>query len=849
MPISYNDSEVNVFHPICECALNNALQLLRIDNEYCAIHHQYTGALEMDFVIQNRATGRYLCVIEVKRTPADIHSIRYQFQAMSYVQMSAAEIERPFYILTNLECAFEFRYEPARPRVFQQIIQPGLTTICDFENDNDQRIIQNLTDFFVTRIRRYLVDQYEYLITLEQFAERIESVRFIPRQWKSNLAIMLYEYIRGAFTYINRNELRDIRVFRNDIARICNEAARINFREIFSYNEISFDRNIAVDNPTLVNVYDFGNQNITGDSVAGILHQIVSSGHEHEGEVATDLELARFVAVLAQFISGNISADSYICDPAAGSGNLISSAIEVFRIKANQIKVNDWKPQLLELLSLRLGLNFVRTISRQNSPIISDQNVVNISREYFEQVEVILMNPPFVAGINCVERKQEFFERIYAITGTNALTNVGQMPLEAAFLELITRLVVPGTTIACIFPKTHLLARGVEARTIRRLLLSVFGLRIVFSYPGSELFDDVTKDTCVLIGTAMQPATAIDVISSYDNIPDIDIHRFVQSIITPFGNEFIPIMPGIVAKSVSCVDLSNDTDNGWRELNIEMVDAINFVRVHFAASPNFDKLSDIGWQIKRGTAGNSGGSDLIFFDTREDLYRQFENRELVLRAGMRNAVLDHIKMAGGDTKFLDPLSNDAHMINEIIEAYNALPVRVGRQQRQRKTVQEWINILRRESRNGFSPNSVLIPRGIRRIGKIYLSEEVVFVSTNFVVCTLPTYHDAVLLSTWMSTIFYQLICEVSSKDQEGMRKMEVSDICETYVPSFDAITVEDFALLEQEVETLEFLNLQIPVIRPVDIIWSNIVFGDDADEILIQAKNLLEILTNNRNSL
>lgn len=89
MWISYSDSEVNRFHPLCERALKRALKLIDKESQYRVLHHQHTGALEMDYVVQNVFTGKYLCVIEVKRTPTDVHSARYQFQAMSYVQMNA----------------------------------------------------------------------------------------------------------------------------------------------------------------------------------------------------------------------------------------------------------------------------------------------------------------------------------------------------------------------------------------------------------------------------------------------------------------------------------------------------------------------------------------------------------------------------------------------------------------------------------------------------------------------------------------------------------------------------------------------------------------------------------------
>lgn len=128
-----------------------------------------------------------------------------------------------------------------------------------------------------------------------------------------------------------------------------------------------------------------------------------------------------------------------------------------------------------------------------------------------------------------------------------------------------------------------------------------------------------------------------------------------------------------------------------------------------------------------------------------------------------------------------------------------------------------------------------------------MSRNPVFVSTNFVVCTLPSLNKAIMLSTWMSTIFYQLICEVSSKDQEGMRKMEVSDIEKTYIPVLDNVTQETITALTGEYGSIEFLNLATPEIREVDRIWANELFGENADEILNTARRMLEYLANRRN--
>lgn len=847
MCILYSDSEVNVFHPVCEAALRAALVRLGKDGEYRVLHHQHTGTLEMDFAVQNIATGKYLCVVEVKRTPADVHSARYQYQAMSYIQMNADETEKPFYILTNLEYAFSFRYDPGRPRVFQQMLAPGLHTIGRFAALSREELLERSTSFFESQLGDFLRNRYQYLVTLEQFAAHMERVKDQPKLWKSSLAVLLYEYIRGAFSFVTRNELRDIRLFRNDVLRICGEAARVNFKEIFACPQDKYERTVNIDSEELSNLFDFGSKNVSGDSIAGILHQIVSEGHEHEGEVPTDLELGRFVAALAHNISGDLQPHECVCDPAAGSGNLISSAIDIYRLAPNQIIANDVNQQLLELLSLRLGLNFVRTVDAAHSPSISAKNISELSQADFADVKVIVMNPPFLAGIHAVARKQPLYRRIHELAGRDTGTNMGQMPLEAVFLELLTYLVNPGTTIACVFPKTHLLARGPEAQCIRRLLVNNLGLRTVFTYPGKDIFDDVMKDTCVLVGKAMERADFVDVISSYENIPDLDLHRFSQMLENTFTDAFRTEMPGVVAKRIGTQELITSISDGWRGMNSEMVDAIAFVEEAFMRSNRCCQMLACEYSMKRGGAGNSGGSDLIFADSRQEFFGTVLAQGIPLRPGVRNAELDTFVADAGDSAFLDISGLDDAKVELLIRAYMALPQRGGRQARATKTLQQWKAILARESRGRFGPYSVLIPRALRRKGRVHLVRNDIFVSTNFLVCYGLPEDEAVILSTWFSTIFYQLICEVSSKDQEGMRKMEVSDIMQTYIPKTEMVSRGTLDLLKSSYNEIEFVDLQSPQIREIDRIWARELFGDQADATLDNATRLLSYLGNKRN--
>ena len=164
--VSYADSEVKIFHPLCEASLNQALKNLDLDGDYEVLHHQYTGTLEMDYVVRNSHTKKYLCVIEVKRTPADVQSTRYQVQAQSYVQMNSPENEKPFYILTNLEKLISFRYDTTKPRVYQQMLLPGLCQV----------IVGNFPFlFFYTIIIYFFVCQINPVGFLFMFFNRILS--------------------------------------------------------------------------------------------------------------------------------------------------------------------------------------------------------------------------------------------------------------------------------------------------------------------------------------------------------------------------------------------------------------------------------------------------------------------------------------------------------------------------------------------------------------------------------------------------------------------------------------------------------------------------------------------------
>lgn len=375
--LSETDMEVASFHPVCARALEEALVMLGLDVKYQIEHHRYVGSLEMDLVISNKVTRKILCVIEVKRTIPAVYSSRYQYQAMNYVQsLRDAEKESNYYILTNLECSCLFLYTAQRQNVYDQLIQPGYIFTHRFEDVDEATFRKTLAIHFRDLLQRVLNKDTNYLLSFSNFATIVKETMPSLLAWNSSLAFMFYEYIRGSFSQIGRNELYDIKSFRNDIFAICKEASRINFKGIFGFEENDYDSHYKPKDMVLGDLYKLGKNYKDAELICNVMHQVISSGHTHEGEVPTDIELAQTLLSLIKTFVPSIPEGQNITDPAAGSGTLLSAAALAYpTIAPSQIQANDINEKLLQLLSLRMGLNFASIISKKNSPRICTSNI------------------------------------------------------------------------------------------------------------------------------------------------------------------------------------------------------------------------------------------------------------------------------------------------------------------------------------------------------------------------------------------------------------------------------------------------------------------------------------------
>lgn len=852
--LSETDKEVEAFHPVCEQALTEALVMVGFDNIYKVEHHRYVGSLEMDLVISHKTTNKIFCVIEVKRTIPAVYSSRYQFQAMSYVQsLRDSEKETNYYILTNLECSCLFRYSTQRPNVYDQLLQPGIVFNHRFEDVSEAKFREDLALQYRDFLTKIITGNTNYVLSFSEFAANVkESMPFLLK-WNTSLAYMFYEYIRGSFNEIGRHDLYDIRQFRNDILAICREASRVNFYGIFGFSEEQYDKKYQPIRKLLSELYKLGKNYKDADAICNIMHQVISSGHTHEGEVPTDIELAQTLISIIKTFVPEIPLNQNITDPAAGSGTLLSAAVTGYKnLSPSQIQANDINKKLIQLLTLRMGLNFASTVNRDDFPTVRTEDISILPKSFFDKTKVIVLNPPYLSAISegCISRKNTIANRIKQITGRLSKTNVGQAPLECPFLELVTNLVKPGTLVACIIPNTHLSALGPAEVAFRDFLIEDFGLSMIFNYPQTNLFEDVAQNTSIFIGLAHEKQEKIKFIQSLSLISEInqeDIPEALEKIRESDTAE--ELVDGISGYLVPTSLLKEKCADGWMFLDPVISDVHSFVKEHIINNKSiFSNITEAGYGKKiRGKVGNSGGSDLLYITSNCSFYEEVKSKvDSHLKAGMRNSDFPSYIVGNGDQQFYDVSGLDENVIRSVIATYTSKYERKTKQAKKSKSEDEWLNILKKEAKNYVRANTVLLPRGSRRFASTYVTTKDTYLSTNFVAIETSSIQEAKILASWMCSIFYQLQLEIYCKNQGGMRKLEIENVNRTHVPVFSRLTKNDIDIINT-VEITDFYDLKSPSIREIDRAWAKVITGNEnVDNLLDDAIRYLTVLAKNR---
>lgn len=315
------------------------------------------------------------------------------------------------------------------------------------------------------------------------------------------------------------------------------------------------------------------------------------------------------------------------------------------------------------------------------------------------------------------------------------------------------------------------------------------------------------------------------------------------------GDEPVELANGLVGYLVSGDLLMRKVSEGWKFLDSVFGDVHSFVHEHIVGNPHlFQNITTAGYgRMYRGKVGNSGGSDLLYLTTKQDFYNECcDVIKNSLKPGLRNSDYNNYMVGNGDQQFFDIRGLDPQMVKDTIQVYIDNYVGKQRQARREKTVDEWYEILRKESEHYVPINSVLLPRGTRRLASTFITTDPTYLSTNLVCIETDDMTIARILSSWMCSIFYQLQLEIYCKNQGGMRKLEVENIKKTFVPLMNALSPDDIDMV-MNTPINDFYDLRNPEIREIDKVWARIMTqNEDVEDLLNEALRYLTILANNR---
>lgn len=848
--LSYDDSEVNCFHPVCEKALERALQSLGLTDMYKIEHHRSIGALEMDYVLTEKATDTLFCVVEVKRTRAAVESTRYQFQAMSYAQSYASQKKNLFYILTNLETSIFFRYDATRPMPRQQMLEPGCVTIGSF-SETKEDFVAKLAEYFSQCIHDIRSDHYSYHQPLSRFCEQYTAVRQHESERRSFLAVYLYQYLHLMLKQCKREKdfSQDVRNLlpgkAGSLQSLYRVASRVDFDGIFDACADGTLKAFPPDSDILRELADCASKFGNSSYLANLLYDAEVPVPPANGEVPTDPELARAVGVLAAFVHGKIlTPEEKICDPAAGSGNLlIESARAVGISHPGQLVANEVNAAYGVPLSLRLGMYNMLQVNPMDAPTVHLGSIGELESTFFQNVRIVVLNPPFISGIASVAQKNELVASMTS-RGIQLRTNIGQMPLEAVLLETLLKLLPTGVTIALVIPERHLVAMGEEAVAFRRLLLEEFGLQTVFYYPRKKLFRDVTIGTCVVVGQTGSSSSHIHVMRSLAPIPDIAMDDFLKELqkLPSCHSKFVSLGYHCEGASFPRKIVVQQAETGWKNFSAAGKMAQALFRSCRERSSLLTELCK-RVTLKRGDFGNKGGSQFCLDEGKPEYRELLDFPCTHYHHVLKNSNIDFsgLELQCGDgilpVKSQVPRSLLLRISERILREMRQHSQQAKQKKKLPNTAEALLPLL--DSGTLFQGNLLLLPRAARVQAPVFVSSLPLYVSTNFFVASFQSFEDAVIMATWMSTLLYQTSCFLASKNQEGMRKMEKKNFNSTLIPDITYLRMEDRQKILAAVASVKPVNFRDIHPQEIDDIWGRILFGESAKEVTDEAWDCL----------
>lgn len=885
----YNSDEVTGFHPVVATAINNAITNCGYDALLELEHHPSipNSTIIPDFAIKLKSSNRYIFVIEVKKTARDVSSQRYQEQSRSYVSNFSPywEPNYPLYFcLTNIEELILFadrqgpistcilKGNPKSHTRFNAQTRDATQTSVEF-----QATFEQLLPIIYNRTQPDWDNNWEPII--DSFYQNFQSVSSSLSHSK-DLAdeLSLYELFRLlAFTYLkdyynqtsnpNQSYFRtfppDSDSLQNFTSKLSNNYTRVlqlDFNQVFSNHPNSTDR-IFPENfsssilqyfkNTIQALNNFGSQAVSDNPLPEYIFNLLTSKvydkktlHK-KGKIMSDTELSILLATVTIE-----NTDSLVIDPCSGDGALLDAAYDYLNILnlsnngvakshnqlLNQVSGIEYDPFLAQLATFRLvSKNLSGVDNSTNANIQTGNTFTNPNTSGFD---VVLMNPPFLRNDNpdapiTTADKTLMNTAITSNGQTNFVTLASQPNLYFYFVNYTWHYLNNQGRAGLILMAKFL--NNEEGEHLKQFILDKVDSIIL--YP-RNYFEDF-KVTTVITVLSKQPTTEIkflriinpDLLSRPDDIKSI----LSSNTTTTINSDY----------TLKVTDRNINASDNWKMYFNDPED--KFQRL---ANLSFiEPLNSFFTTIRRGGAGNTGGSNIIYPNFSNTPFSGIDNtnkgfgiknsrsqRNLILSTNDLNiekAIHFPSNYDDSSANGLISTSQNDTSLNSVFTTNNQL------------NTDKWKRIVNSSFRSKVAFD-ILIPRAERTKHSCYFNpfSNDVMLSTNFFYFSgltnantdpqISEVNQIKFITAFLNSCFGQIQFEIHSNNQEGLRKLEGFHINEFTIPDLKQLTKSEIDNVVSEFDTLNSKNVIISgdegIVTPrreLDEALANIIYNKD----------------------
>ncbi len=859
----YWDDEVRVFHPFFEEVLNSTLSKMGLHEELEIVHHWTVKGFSgiIDFAICNKKSKKVLLPIEVKKTVVDLKALGRR-QARGYLEALGIYRGSDYYLATNLEHIELFRDTPNRVLTMAQLLNLSESYVGDLKSsdfDNFRKSLEKSLRQVLELVRGN--DGSDYASNISGLLHALETSVEDLESWHQAQSFYAFDYIRGALgvdCFFKKNvegwPIADS--FVSSPGAMKDLVSKIDFDLLFEKRPNGRFNDVEIAQIT-AGAFEAGQSEDLAEDLAGVVNEIAYSIKGIPGVVETTPNLADLlVAQLSMVVGPELDSKLKVLEPGCGSGNLIVALKKYYEsLTARQIFGVEKQEIFREVLSLRVGLHFKDSLRNGEKPNLSIRTLESIEVNECKDVGLVIMNPPFIRGIDSVKERRKISDLIFKISKTKSVLTGEQLGYECGYLELLMNLVPDQTVIASIFPKNAMLRP--DSSELRAYLVNVFGLKQIVLYKDNNLFGSVQKSTVILIGKKGSKSENIEVYNYTEDLENFDFQKFKK--MRTKRNQYIQTLGSVI--EISTEELLESADSGWKGL-------LSGVESEYEVCLNkilkCSEFSTIGRNHKlyRGAIGNKGASEFLF-NPRIPRNKSLINKPFKWEKIPNSWILPAIKNSDSAPREITKQSGESAIhfpeVHQIQNTDNSIFANYlqgnfgsdksksgsGSQRKAEKSVEDLFRIL--EVSRPINGPVVLIPRGQRAAAQIsFSSEKELMVSTNFFIAECKSRVEAIILASWLLTIFGQVQLEHSGIDQEGMRKLEKFQIENCLIPKGINFTKLELEELEKVLLESSPLLFKAIVPREIDRIWARKLAPDNYEDLILSTEKTLKVMCNQR---